>query len=716
MASALRSAAAGLLVAGVLLTGSTLAGPAHRAAAETTPVPTPSSTAATDAGSVSLTLAPDNAGSLAPSQDLAMTVTIENTTAVAVPAGVIHLWLDRSRLATRTELSGWLDPATETPQDTDSASVDAATTAIAPGATASVRAIIPTAQIGLSAWGAYGVRATLPLGSSVSDARSAVVWSEGAPSTFSALGLIMPITVPPTSAGLLSAATLTDYTGSDGILTKKLDAVVGRPVTLAIDPMIMVSIRVLGTAAPQSALDWLARLAAAPNATFPLSYADSDLSIERQAGASTVLSPTSFDYALSASNFQTSPSPDPFTLFASSPIPTSTPATPGAPTPTPTPAPGQLPSFSDLTSWNYTRTDLAWPAANTVSAGDSAFFAQSGLTTSILSSDNVTVAAQGITPNAPASVDGSSSILLDAQITDALQTAADAATEAPRDAALAELSAVLTVTTGTSPGTTPSLAASLGRDAPASSFGVTRVLDVLEALPWASEVPLNDVLTAPQTPGISLRDSPQASSRADTVRSMLTSENQVAAFAPVIEAPELITGRQRASLLGVLAQSWAADTAGRTAAEASYQKASTDTLGAVQIVDGSSINLLASNGDVPVNIRNSLAWPVTVTLQVTPSNGRLVVEPNRIDITVEAQSQKTAKVPVKAAVASGEVNLRLELYNKNGVLVSQAQPLQINVSADWEGIGTLIIAVLAVAFLAFGIIRQIRKRRRARRA
>ncbi|GAA0990618.1 hypothetical protein GCM10009563_01720 [Subtercola frigoramans] len=706
-----------MLAAGILLAGIALAAPAQGAAAETTPVPTPSSTATTDAGAVSLTLAPDNAGSLAPSQDLAMTVTIENTTAVAVPAGVIHVWLDRTRLTTRTELSGWLDPATDTPQDADSASVDAATASIAPGATASIRASIPAAQIGLSAWGAYGLKATLPLGSTILDTRSAVVWSEGAPSTFSALGLIMPITVPPTSAGLLSATTLTDYTGTDGVLTKKLDAVAGRPVTLAIDPMIIVSIRVLGTTAPQSSLDWLARLAAAPNASFPLSYADSDLAIERQAGAPAVLSPTSFDYALSASNFQSLPTPDPFTLFAPTPAQTApaAPASPGAPT-TPTPAPGQLPTFSDLTSWDYTRTDLAWPAANTVSTGDSTFFAQSGLTTSILSSDNVTVAAQGITPNAPASVDGSSSILLDAQITDALQTAADAATEAPRDAALAELSAILAVTTGTSPGTTPSLAASLGRDAPTSSFGVMRVLDVLEALPWAAEVPLGDVLTAPQTPGISLRDSPQETSRADAVRSMLTSESQVAAFAPVIDVPELITGRQRASLLGVLAQSWSADTDGRATAEAVYQKASADTLSSVQIVDGSSINLLASNGDVPVNIRNSLAWPVTVILQVTPSNGRIVVEPNRIDITVEAQSQKTAKVPVKAAVASGEVNLRLELYNRNGVLVSQAQPLQINVSADWEGIGTLIIAILAVAFLAFGIIRQIRKRRRARRA
>ncbi|CAN5243617.1 hypothetical protein BH09ACT6_BH09ACT6_22910 [soil metagenome] len=701
-----------LLAIGLVFAGLGLPGAGQSAHAATTPSPTPATSTPADPGSVTLTLAPDNAGSLAPAQDLGLTVTVTNTTAGTVPAGVIHAWLDRTRLSTRSALTAWLDDSTSAPQGADSASVDIASAAVAPGMTASLRAAIPAAQIGVSAWGAYGLRATFSDNSTLLDSRSAMVWAEGAPTTNSAVGVIMPITVPPTGAGLLPATALAAYTSDSGVLSRKLDQVAGRPITLAIDPMIIVSIRVLGTAAPQSALNWLARLAAAPNPSFPLTYGDSDLAVQRQAGAPSVLAPTSFDYALSSANFQTLPNPDPFTLFTQPTTPASSQAQPA--TPTPTPAAGQLPTIADLTAWNYSRTDIAWPSADTVASGDFAFFGHSGLTTSILSSDNVTVADPSITPNAPASVDGSNAVLLDAQITDALQTAANAATVAPRDSALAELSAIFAVTTGSSPGTTPSLAASLGRDAPGSSFGITRTLDVLEALPWVAEVPLADVLNAPQTPGVSLRDSPETPDRVATVSSMLTSESLVGDFAPVIDRPELITGRQRATLLTVLAQSWAADPEGRDTAEAAYRKQSDTTLSSVQIVDGSSINLLASNGDVPVNIRNGLDWPVTVTLQVTPSNGRLVVDPNRIEVTVEAQSQKSARVPVKAAVASGEVTLRLELFNRNGVLISRAEPLQINVSADWEGIGTLVVSILAVAFLAFGIVRQVLKRRRAR--
>jgi hypothetical protein len=166
----------------------------------------------------------------------------------------------------------------------------------------------------------------------------------------------------------------------------------------------------------------------------------------------------------------------------------------------------------------------------------------------------------------------------------------------------------------------------------------------------------------------------------------------------------------------VLAQSWAADPAGRTVAEADYATLTSTTLDSVKIIDGSNINLFATSSEVPVLISNELSQPVTVELQVTPSNGRLVVEPGRIEVVVEAKSQKTARVPVKAAVASGQVDLRLDLYSPSGVTISQAAPRQINVSADWEGIGTIVIGVLAAGLLAFGIVRQVQKRRRAKSA
>ncbi|UFS58474.1 DUF6049 family protein [Subtercola endophyticus] len=784
-------AVVGLIVMLLGMLGSPLA-----ANADTTPTPTPGSTEAATPGALTLALAPDNGGTLAAGQDLGLTVTLSNNTAEVVPATIVHVWLDRTQLSTRAELSTWLgasstaegdaatttaegaqDAATSTPspaatsgetgsaastasaqpapvQGANTVAVDVVSPGIAPGTTATLRASIPAAQLALGAWGAYGIEALasatatgtgLALGADTLASgvwsTSVVTWSVGAPATGATIGLIMPLTVPPSSSGLLTATQLAADTAPGGVLTTKLDGVIGRPVTLAIDPLVIVSIRVLGTAAPQSALNWLAKLAAAANPTFELAYADADLAVQRAAGAPALLAPTSFDYALSQTNFQTLPSPDPFALpgqvssidplapaagaagstgAAGSAGSTGAASAPGAATPAPTstssPAAGALPTFADLTAWNYTRTDIAWPASGTVSTGDLEYFAASGLGTSILSSTNVSTPEAGATPNAPTTIGSSNVIVADAQLTDALQNAVGAPTQAPRDAALAEVSAELAIITAQAGGTAPALVASLGRSAPSSTFAVTHTLDTVETLPWAAEVPLADVLTAPQTAGVTLVDSPESPDRVAAVSSMLTAEHQVSDFAPVIDEPELITGKQRASLLTVLAQSWLDDSDKAAAAIAGYDKAASTTLTSVQIVDGSTVNLLATNGDVPVPISNDLDQAVTVTLNVTASNGRLVVEPSSIDVTIEAHSQKTAKVPVKAAVATGQVELGLQLYNKNGVLVSQAEPLQINVSADWEGIGTLVIGILAVLLLAFGVVRQVRKRLRARRA
>ena len=75
---------------------------------------------------------------------------------------------------------------------------------------------------------------------------------------------------------LLDAETLTTYTAPGGLLTRQLDAVVGTTVAIGLDPMIVASIRVLGTAAPAVG----ARLPRAPgdwsNEVFLLAYADAD--------------------------------------------------------------------------------------------------------------------------------------------------------------------------------------------------------------------------------------------------------------------------------------------------------------------------------------------------------------------------------------------------------------------------------------------------------
>jgi hypothetical protein len=159
--------------------------------------------------------------------------------------------------------------------------------------------------------------------------------------------------------------------------------VIDTPAAIGIDPLILASIRVLGTDAPQSALDWLDRLSGATNETFALSYADSDITLGLQAGSPTVLAPTSFDFAIDPAKFAAAPteSESDAGTETESPSPTST-ETPGD-------SPPVLPTTESLLAWDYTVSTIAWPVAGTVVGTDLATIAASGYTTTILGSGNV---------------------------------------------------------------------------------------------------------------------------------------------------------------------------------------------------------------------------------------------------------------------------------------------------------------------------------------
>ena len=189
----------------------------------------------------------------------------------------------------------------------------------------------------------------------VAAAPSLAAPSEKAPVS---LTMVVALTAPPRTSGLIDAELLANYTSEFGLLTKKLNQVIDRPVAIGIDPSIIASIRILGSEAPESAREWLDRLAGASNETFPLSWADSDLTLPLQAGNAGLLEPESLDFAI-----------DP-ALFA--PV-ADEPNASVAPTPTTPPDVGELqplPTTESLVEWNYTLAALAWPALSSVTSAD----------------------------------------------------------------------------------------------------------------------------------------------------------------------------------------------------------------------------------------------------------------------------------------------------------------------------------------------------------
>jgi len=128
---------------------------------------------------------------------------------------------------------------------------------------------------------AIGLAALLLASAAASPAAAAPIAEAVVPTR---LAIVVPVTVPPRAGGLIAAEELAALTAPGGDLTRLLDAVGSRRVTLAVDPLIAASVHELGPEAPASARAWIDRLDDAPQDRFPLLTGDADPTLLRQAG------------------------------------------------------------------------------------------------------------------------------------------------------------------------------------------------------------------------------------------------------------------------------------------------------------------------------------------------------------------------------------------------------------------------------------------------
>lgn len=115
--------------------------------------------------------------------------------------------------------------------------------------------------------------------------------------------------------------------------------------------------------------------------------------------------------------------------------------------------------------------------------------------------------------------------------------------------------------------------------------------------------------------------------------------------------------------------------------------------------------------DLPVTVINDFAQEVSVDLEITTTNSRVVVGivPR---ITVAANSQTQIEVPLDV-IASGETVLRLQLTTPNGSFVGEEEriPLRLAVISPittWFTTGMAIILILAAVVQS---VRRVRKRK-----
>jgi hypothetical protein len=694
---ALLATAVGLLSLGTVPTASALEFPSTReplVAQEADPV---------EDISVSIR---QSASFLGAGASMAVTVTVENTTPALVPEGTLALQTDDRPITSRTALGEWLDLSTTSKTDHTVAAVDVP--ALEPGASYTLTPIEVSAEsLALpDSGGTYPIDAIFTSAETVVESRDTVVYSPDASATPLGIAVVMPLTAPAGTTGLLTADALAFYTSPTGVLTKQLDGVIDRPVALGIDPMLIASIRALGDAAPASAVGWLDRLAQATNETFPLQYADADPSVQSQAGIGSLLGPTSLLYGLNPDNFAAQATEN----GGGEETPGDDPAVEETQTPSPTPTPDErpLPTPAELTAWNYTTTGVVWPADNTVMASDLPVFAASGATSTIVSSDNV-ASSEAYTPGAAGNAGDAAVIVSDAAASNALQSAATAISSDAQQDALADLAAQLMVVGSERGAPERNLVLTLDRGWPPTASRLSEALSALGTLPGVASTSLSAASASTPSP-VSITDKAQDPARTSAATRLSAREAEIASFATVLDDPTNLTGRERAEILALLSISWHDNATDWTTAVTDHDEQTTATLASVSITATTQINMVSNQTSLPFSVRNDFNQPVTVVLQASTSSLKLSVDA-AVTQTIPANSRETVRVPVQARLGNGDVSVRVQLYSPQNALVGGSVQVPVSVRADWEGIGATLILVLIAALFLGGLIRTIRKRR-----
>lgn len=509
------------------------------------------------------------------------------------------------------------------------------------------------------------------------------------------VSVIAPLTVPTGSGGLIDAETLADYTEPLGLLTRQLDAVAGKPIAVAVDPMILASIRVLGTTAPESARNWLERLSLISNEIVPLPYANADPTLVTQAGDASTLTPISFDFALDAANFAV---PDePASSATAEPMDVGADVVPTYPT------------TEELLAWDYAIDGFMRPRANSVVSSDLAAFAESGFSTVVLSSKNVSRDAGA---GSVATIDGMRALISDSTASAAMDEALGSTID--RDVAAAETalsSAVLTAGAAQST-TTASVLITIDHSLELSSARLDTALASLTANPSITLVPLTSLASATATATTAtVADMPQSDARLGDFDRLLFATEQERTFFSIAADPEAGIAQRRLALLDVLGTIPTDDPADWLTEVNGFLVDSQDIRTAVTVVESSNFLFLADKSFIPVSVNNNLNQAVTVYITVNPRTGLLAVGNSRVELQIEANSQAKGNIPVQS-LSNGVVDVEISLSSSTGLAIGTSTVSEVNVQAGWETPIVLAFGALVVVIFGIGFVRSIMRRRK----
>lgn len=129
-------------------------------------------------------------------------------------------------------------------------------------------------------------------------------------------------------------------------------------------------------------------------------------------------------------------------------------------------------------------------------------------------------------------------------------------------------------------------------------------------------------------------------------------------------------------------------------------------LSALTVQSSSTINLISQASEFPVHITSTMPVPITVAVDARSDDRRLQFTP--VSTVLQPNTTTTVRIPVKA-IGSGNVSTQVDIVGPVGQVIGEGTDINIRVRADWENVGTAILAGLFLVILIVGVVRSARR-------
>jgi len=631
--------------------------------------------------SVTLTLVTQSPTVVGPQDTQEVTVRIDNAGEEPLTDVQADLGVGWRPLSTRSEIAAWADDGSDL---TNTSQARESVDRIPPGGSAEVELSLDVAALRLgddAFWGPRSLSVEVTSGGETLDVLHSFLMYDPDGGTDRAgssapdplrLALVAPVTGPapdPADEARYAEAVVAG-TAEGGALDRLLDAATegAAALSLAVDPAVVAAVG--GSGDPEAAA-WDRRLRGADDIVLLPPY-DTDLAALAHAGAGSA--------AVAAAT-------DPATLL------------PGA---------AALP-----TAWD---TTVAWPQG---------VVDQATLAVTDAADAGYALVAEGVTevPGAvPAARDTVSTtagdvpvVVADGVLSDLVEAGSQGGSTSGSTLDVQRLLAETAVLAGTAvdAGTTGTAVAALPRGWSPDVDAFESLVTALDSTGWVETTGFGEVLAAEPRPGT--HTDPEgtvvddAELAPDDVRRLLRAGQAVEEFASVAADPAELTGPVGRDLVSPLALAYRDAPQARDAATRLALTRADQVRTGISVGQRGDVTLISDSGALPVRVRNDLPVDATVTVSLTPSDPRVVVETSPT-VVVPAGESRDAQVRVRA-IGSGDVDLAVEVLAPSGVPVAEPTSFAVRVRAGWETVGTAVIAVAVALLFLGGIWRTIRRGR-----